>query len=65
MALMTNGNPTPQFIDLFAGCGGLSLGLMEAGWTGLFAIEKSPMAFKTLKHNLIGKKDKYRNSTSK
>lgn len=59
MALMTNGNPPPQFIDLFAGCGGLSLGLMEAGWTGLFAIEKSPMAFETLKYNLIGKNDKY------
>lgn len=41
------------FIDLFAGCGGLSLGLMNAGWRGLFAIERSPDAFKTLKHNLI------------
>jgi DNA (cytosine-5)-methyltransferase 1 len=45
------------YIDLFAGCGGLSLGLHNAGWKGLFAIEKSPDAFKTLKHNLIdGKK---------
>ncbi len=42
-----------KFIDLFAGCGGLSLGLMRAGWQGLFAIEKSPDAFLTLKHNLI------------
>lgn len=41
------------FIDLFAGCGGLSLGLAKAGWHGLFAIEKSPDAFQTLKHNLI------------
>jgi len=41
------------FIDLFAGCGGLSLGLMETGWKGLFAIEQSRDAFKTLKHNLI------------
>jgi len=41
------------FIDLFAGCGGLSLGLMKAGWKGLFAIEQSPDAFKTLQHNLI------------
>jgi DNA (cytosine-5)-methyltransferase 1 len=46
-------------MDLFAGCGGLSLGLMEAGWTGLFAIEKSPMAFETLKYNLMGRNDKY------
>jgi DNA (cytosine-5)-methyltransferase 1 len=28
------------YIDLFAGCGGLSLGLHLAGWKGLFAIEK-------------------------
>jgi DNA (cytosine-5)-methyltransferase 1 len=33
----------------------LSLGLHNAGWKGLFAIEKSPDAFKTLKHNLIDK----------
>lgn len=41
------------YIDLFAGCGGLSLGLHNAGWKGLFAIEKSPQAFKTLEFNLI------------
>lgn len=46
----------PVYIDLFAGCGGLSLGLMNSGWKGLFAIEKSKDAFKTLKHNLIDKK---------
>ncbi len=46
----------PTYIDLFAGCGGLSLGLHNAGWKGLFAIEKSPDAFKTLKHNLIDNK---------
>jgi DNA (cytosine-5)-methyltransferase 1 len=46
----------PTYIDLFAGCGGLSLGLHNAGWKGLFAIEKSPDAFKTLKFNLIDKK---------
>lgn len=43
----------PTFIDLFSGCGGLSLGLMESGWKGLFAIEQSPDAFKTLKYNLV------------
>jgi DNA (cytosine-5)-methyltransferase 1 len=47
------------YIDLFAGCGGLSLGLNRAGWKGLFAIEKSPDAFKTLKHNLIDKLDHF------
>lgn len=40
-------------IDLFAGCGGLSLGLYLAGWHGLFAIEKSENAFQTLKYNLV------------
>lgn len=43
-------------IDLFAGCGGLSLGLYLAGWQGLFAIEKNAFAFETLKHNLIDNK---------
>lgn len=45
-----------KYIDLFSGCGGLSLGLHEAGWQGIFAIEKSPFAFDTLKFNLIDKK---------
>ena len=49
----------PTYIDLFAGCGGLSLGLHNAGWKGLFAIEKSPDAFKTLKYNLIDNKDHF------
>lgn len=48
------------FIDLCAGCGGLSLGLMKAGWKGLFAVEKNDLAFKTLSHNLIeGKNFKF------
>jgi DNA (cytosine-5)-methyltransferase 1 len=38
---------------MFAGCGGLSLGLLTAGWSGLFAAEKDELAFETLKHNLI------------
>lgn len=42
-----------NYIDLFSGCGGLSLGLMQAGWKGVFAIEKSEDAFKTLEYNLI------------
>jgi len=41
------------YIDLFSGCGGFSLGLGKAGWEGLFAVEKDPMAFDTFKHNLI------------
>jgi DNA (cytosine-5)-methyltransferase 1 len=51
---------TFTYIDIFAGCGGLSLGLYKSGWHGLFAIEKSPMAFETLKHNLIDKKKHFK-----
>ena len=46
-------------IDLFAGCGGLSLGLHNAGWNGLFAIERDPMAFDTLRTNLVGAEAAY------
>lgn len=42
-----------RFIDLCAGCGGLSLGLINAGWKGLFAVEKDKRAFATLSHNLL------------
>ena len=42
------------YIDLFAGCGGLSLGLHQSKcWHGIFAVEKSADAFETLEHNLI------------
>ena len=41
------------YIDLFSGCGGFSLGLGNAGWQGIFAVEKDSMAFQTFKHNLI------------
>jgi len=40
-------------IDIFAGCGGISLGLHNAGWRGIFAVEKNEMAFETLRYNLI------------
>jgi DNA (cytosine-5)-methyltransferase 1 len=46
-------SPQRTFIDLFAGCGGLSLGFMRAGWRGLFAVERDPRAFETLRANLI------------
>ena len=50
---------TKKYIDLFAGCGGLSLGLHLSGWKGAFAIEKSPFAFETLRHNLINNKQHF------
>ena len=53
-APLPRGNGT--FIDLFSGCGGTSLGLMKAGWRGLFGVEKEAMAFDTLAHNLVHKR---------
>jgi len=47
------------YIDLFSGCGGLALGLHNAGWKGLFAVEKSSDAFETLKYNLIDKNNNF------
>jgi len=44
-----------SFADLFAGCGGLSLGLSQAGLKGKFAIERDPMAFGTFSANFIEK----------
>lgn len=52
-------NYTYTYIDLFAGCGGLSLGFYNSGWKGLFAIEKSTDAFQTLEYNLINKKNHF------
>lgn len=43
----------PKYIDLFAGCGGLSLGLEQAGFELRFAVEKSAMAAETFYHNFV------------
>lgn len=42
-----------KFVDLFSGCGGLSLGLSMSGMRGLFAIERDPMAFDTFAANFV------------
>jgi DNA (cytosine-5)-methyltransferase 1 len=47
----------PTFVDFFAGSGGLSLGLLQAGWQGLFAVERDEMAFATLRANLVDGQD--------
>ena len=44
---------TGIFVDLFAGCGGMTLGLMEAGWQGLFGIEIQQDAFETYRQNFL------------
>ncbi len=43
----------PTCIDLFAGCGGMSLGLHAAGFCGIMGIEAHEHAFASYKHNLI------------
>jgi DNA (cytosine-5)-methyltransferase 1 len=51
---------TPTFIDLFAGCGGFSLGFCRAGWQGVFAVERDAAAFKTFSNNFLGANSDYR-----
>ena len=43
-----------QHIELFAGCGGMSLGLDAAGFDLFMANELSPMAGETFAFNLFG-----------
>jgi DNA (cytosine-5)-methyltransferase 1 len=42
-----------NYVDLFSGCGGLSLGLEKAGFNLALAVEKSDMAAETFYHNFI------------
>lgn len=44
----------PRAIDLFAGCGGLSLGLEQAGYTVVLSVDHDPWARETHRHNLPG-----------
>ncbi len=48
------GTPELLSIELFAGCGGLTLGLHNEGWKGLCAVERGPMATETLFKNTLG-----------
>lgn len=50
---VANLEKAPTYVDVFAGCGGLSLGLHRAGWRGLFAVEKDAFAFETLSANFL------------
>jgi DNA (cytosine-5)-methyltransferase 1 len=56
ISLPAPGQPL-MFADLFAGCGGLSLGLSLAGLNGVFAVERDKMAFSTLSANLLEGRD--------
>lgn len=53
---MSNQKPlakSANHIELFSGCGGLSLGLERAGFKLVFANELSPMAGETFAYNLL------------
>ena len=44
----------PLAIDLFSGCGGLSIGLEQAGYTVVLSVDNDPWALETHRHNLPG-----------
>ncbi|HYT92184.1 MAG TPA: DNA cytosine methyltransferase [Gemmataceae bacterium] len=46
----------PTFVDLFCGAGGLSLGLKEAGWKPLLAVDHWPDAAATYAANFPGER---------
>ena len=50
-----------KYIDIFAGCGGQSVGFFNSGqWEGLFAVEINSDAFSTLSHNLLENRGHFR-----
>lgn len=46
--------PQLKHVELFAGCGGMTLGLEKSGFELYFANELSPMAGETFSYNIIG-----------
>lgn len=53
-AIIINVGKPFTFIELFGGCGGMSLGLESSGFDLYFANELSPMAAETFAYNIIG-----------
>ena len=49
--------PAPAFIDLFSGCGGLSLGFLQAGYRCLLAVDNDPKSVHCYNLNLKGNSD--------
>lgn len=54
-----------KHIELFAGCGGMSLGMEAAGFDLEFANELSPMAAQTFAFNILGEDLESENKTKK
>ena len=54
-----------SYVDLFAGCGGLSLGFHRANGQAIFAVEKSPMAGETYFRNFISRDADFKEFTGK
>ena len=48
---------TPTFVDLFSGCGGISLGFRQAGFRCLLAVDSDPYAVKCYNQHLRGESD--------
>ncbi len=44
----------PRAVDLFSGCGGLSLGLEDAGYRVVLAVDHDPWALESHRHNFAG-----------
>ena len=44
----------PRFLDLFCGCGGLSLGFLDAGFRGILAVDNNAKAVDCYNRNLQG-----------
>lgn len=54
-----------NYIELFAGCGGLSLGLKSEGFNLILANDISPMASETFAYNLLGENIENESKNSK
>ena len=54
-----------NYIELFAGCGGLSLGLKSEGFNLILANDISPMASETFAYNLLGENIEKESKNSK
>ena len=44
----------PRAVDLFSGCGGLSLGLEQAGYQVILSVDNDPWAVESHRHNMPG-----------